>query len=160
MEESPSEKQLRQRLSASRFSAEGFLGEDNRSIDEIINEDTGTLERSAVSHEQLVTALKEVYGRAREALGAEITLKQGVAARYYESMGKIPSPYRGDGVFEKGEVIVRNADGSRRIIITSLGIALIEKHGFFQGKGSRYRIEPSTAIDLLEVKPYSTKRQS
>lgn len=149
MKESPSDRELRRRLGASRFSAEGFLGTDDRPIDEIIATDLRTLERTGVSKERLVTALKEVYEKAKGALGGEITVREGVTAVYHESMGRIPSPFRGDGVFEKGEAVVREPATGRSMVVTSLGIALIEKHDFFQGRGARYRMEPATAVAFL-----------
>ncbi len=53
-----------------------------------------------------------------------------------------------DGVFEKGAV-VREKETGQQMIITQLGIALIERHHFFQGLGSRYRIDPEVAVRLL-----------
>jgi hypothetical protein len=64
-------------------------------------------------------------------------------------MGRIPSPFQGDGVFEKGDIVVKNAATGEELVLTRLGLALIGKHGFFQGHGSRYRIDPERAAALL-----------
>jgi hypothetical protein len=90
---------------------------------------------------------------AQKALGADILIRTGVTAKFYESMGRVPSPFQGDGVFEKGEVVLKDLQDDHGIIITRLGIHLIEKHGFFQGKGSPYRIDPLAAITLLRLGP-------
>lgn len=151
MKKSPSEYELMRGLHPSKFSAQGFLGSDRRPIDEIVSEDLWVLERHHVSKEALVQALRHAYDTAQKALGAEVFIHAGVTAIFYESMGRIPSPFRGDGVFEKGEAVVKDVDGGHSIIITRLAIHLIEKHGFFQGKGSRYRIDPLAAIKMFRL---------
>jgi hypothetical protein len=153
MEESPSARRQRRRLESSRISAGGFLGSDPRPLDEIIATDQRALEKTGVGKDRLVTALHGVYATAKKALGGEVDVMEGVGATYYESMGRIPSPFRGDGVFEKGEAVVREHATGRQLVVTSLGIALIEKHDFFQGRGSRYRIDPVDVVSLLRLSP-------
>ena len=148
MKETPEDKSLEDRLGASPFSGEGFLGTDPRTVDEIIADDLRTLDRLGLPKERLLAALRDVFDRARAELGGEIPVRPGVVAVAHESMGRIPSPFRGDGVFEKGDVVVAAASGEG-FILTSLGLALIEKHGFFQGRGSRYRVDPARAAALL-----------
>lgn len=148
MKETPEDKSLEDRLGASKFSGEGFLGTDPRPVDEIIADDLRTLERLGLPKERLLAALRDIFDRARAELGGEVAVRPGITAIAHESMGRIPSPFRGDGVFEKGEVVVAAPSGAG-FILTSLGLALIEKHGFFQGRGARYRIDPARAAALL-----------
>ena len=148
MQETPEDKALEDRLGASKFSGEGFLGTDHRTVDEIIAEDRRTLERLGLPRERLLAALRDVFDKARAELGGEIPVRPGVVAVAHESMGRIPSPFRGDGVFEKGDVVLRSASGEE-LVLTALGLSMIEKHGFFQGRGSRYRVDPARAAALL-----------
>jgi hypothetical protein len=151
MKQSPSEKELIRNLSPSKFSAQGFLGSDSRPVDEIVNEDMAALERHHVSKETLAQALTAAYDMAQKAFGADILIRTGVTAVFYESMGRVPSPFKGDGVFEKGEVVVKDLKTGQGMTITRLGIHLIGKHGFFQGKGTPYRVEPLVAMKLLRL---------
>lgn len=155
MKRSPDDKSLLERLGPSRFAAEGFLGSDQRDIDDIITHDVRALERLGVSKEALVEALKNAYAKARDAMGGSVEIRPGVEAVFYESKGNIPSPFRGDGVFPKGEAALTERETGRRLFITALGINLIEKHDFFQGRGSRYRIEPSEAVRILALTPFA-----
>ena len=148
MKETPEDKSLEDRLGASKFSGEGFLGTDHRTVDQIVADDLRTLDRLGVSKAQLAAALRGIFEQARAALGGEVAVRPGITAVAHESMGRIPSPFRGDGVFEKGDVVV-SAGSGEGFILTSLGLALIEKHDFFQGRGSRYRIDPAQAVALL-----------
>ena len=138
-------------LKASRFSARGFLGTDSRPLDEIISEDMSILGKHQVSKKRLVEALEDVYNKAKEALGTEVVIRPGVKAVFYEAMGRIPSPFPGEGVFEKGEAILTEMDSGDVLNITRLGIHLIAKHGFFQGQGSPYRIDPIKVLKILHL---------
>ena len=149
MKETPQDKSLEERLGASKFSGEGFLGTDHRPVDEIIADDRRTLERLGLPKERLLAALRDIFDKARAELGGEVAVRPGVVAAAHESMGRIPSPFRGDGVFEKGDVVVTNSATGEHVVLTSLGLALIERHSFFQGHGSRYRIDPAHAAALL-----------
>ena len=149
MKETPEDKALEGRLGASKFSGDGFLGTDHRPVDAIIADDLRTLERLGISLESLLAVLKDAFAQARAALGGDVELRPYVTAMAHESMGRIPSPFRGDGIFEKGDVVVSNSLTGESLILTSLGLSMIEKHGFFQGRGSRYRIDPERAASLF-----------
>jgi hypothetical protein len=154
MKRSPAEEELIQSLGPSKFSANGFLGHDSRPVDEIISADQRKLDRLGISIKTLVDSLKAVYQKAQQAHGAEIQIKPGVFVVFYESRGRVPSPFKTDGVFEKGEAVAREKETGQQIIITQLGIALIERHYFFQGLGSRYRMDPEVAVRLLGLSSF------
>jgi hypothetical protein len=134
---------------ASKFSGDGFLGSDPRPVDEIIADDTRDLEQAGISRHDLVAALEAAYKKTRDAFGAIVEVAPGVQGEFFESRGRLPCPFRGCGVFEKGEASLMAADSRRSVIITSLGIHMIAAHGFFQGRGSRFRIEPIEVAILL-----------
>lgn len=148
MKQSPSEESLHDRLKPSKFSAGGFLGDDSRSVDEIVATDKRKMEKNDIDPDHLIELLQESFDRAREAFGGEVEISKGVTVTFHESMGRIPSPFRGEGVFEKGEATVQ-ANGDTKFRITRLGLHLIKKHLFFQGEGSPYRIDPVDAYQAL-----------
>ena len=151
MKLSPSEQKLYENLQPSKFSSEGFLGTDTRPVNEIIADDLQTIENLGITKERLVSVLKDIYEKAKNSLGAEIIIAPNTIVRFYESMGRIPSPFKGDGVFEKGEAVVTDKNSGKTSIITALSINLIEKHDFFQGKGSRYRVDPAEIVQILNI---------
>ncbi|MCF6156365.1 MAG: hypothetical protein E3K36_14240 [Candidatus Brocadia sp.] len=153
MKLSPQDQRLIHNLKPSKFSKEGFLGTDTRSVEEIIADDLDTLKKTGVSKELLLQTLRDAYQKAKEAFGAEIEIKRNVTAVFCESMGRIPSPFCKDGLFEKGEAVVTDSASNLSLIITSLGINLIEKHDFFQGRGCRFRIDPLVAIKIFKLLP-------
>ena len=153
MKLSPEDQRLIHNLGPSKFSKEGFLGTDTRPLQGIIDDDLRTLKEVGVSKELVVQALKDAYQKAKNAFGAEVEIKKNVTAMFCESMGRLPSPFCKDGVFEKGEVVVTDLINNLSLIITSLGINLIEKHDFFQGRGCRFRIDPLVAIKIFKLQP-------
>ncbi len=150
MKQAPSEKNLHDRLKPSKFSAEGFLGHDTRTVDEIVAADKRKIEENGINPEHLNEVLRHTFNTALEAFGGEVEIREGVTAVFHESMGRIPSPFRGEGVFEKGEATVL-VNGSAKFRITRLGLHLISKHLFFQGEGSPYRIDPVEAYRILST---------
>jgi hypothetical protein len=46
---------------------------------------------------------------------------------------------------------VRNIKLDREITYTLLNSHLIGEHGFYEGKGSPFRLEPRELIDILEI---------
>jgi len=153
MKLSPEDQRLVHNLKPSKFSKDGFLGTDTRSLEEIIADDLHTLKKAGVSKESLVKALKDAYQKAKEAFGAEIEIRKNVKAVFHESMGRIPSPFCKDGLFEKGEAVITDTVNNISLIITSLGINLIEKHDFSQGRGCRFRIDPLVVIKIFNLQP-------
>ena len=151
MKESPSDIKLREMLGPTVFSGEGFLGKDSRPVSEIIATDLAELDRLNLTVNNIASVLEEIYNNAVNAFGGEIEAIPGVAAVYYEAMGRIPSPFGGEGTFRKGEVVVTERSSGKSIILTALSIHLIKHHSFFQGRGARYRIEPSLAADILRL---------
>ena len=148
MKLAPREQEQARLFGPSKFSAEGFLGNDPRTVEEIVEADRELLISLGTTADAVADLLAAVFARAEAAFGEPVAIKPSITATLFEARGKIPSPFRGDGVFQKGEVMVYEEDTQKTLFITRLGINLIRKHGFFQGRGSRYRIEPADALRL------------
>jgi len=150
MKKSPEEANLEDRLKPSIFSGGGFLGHDDRPINEIIADDLKALEEETINKNDLEKLLEKAFKQVKQGWGQKIQLSENLYGTFYESKGKIPSPFRGDGVFEKGEARIIHQKEDQELIITDLSLNLIKKHDFFQGKGSRYRINPVQAYYILQ----------
>ena len=64
MKESPTDKELRERLGPSKFSGEGFLGNDTRPVQDIISHDLAVLESRGITPEIIAGRLTEIYDKA------------------------------------------------------------------------------------------------
>jgi hypothetical protein len=143
---------LKTLLGPSKFSSTGYLGTDTREPEAIIKEDLHILQRLGIDKKKLVAALREAYVAAERALGNPVNISDGVSAVHHEARGRIPSPFSEDGTLPKGEAVVTDNKTGETFTITPLSIILIEKHDFFQGKGSLFRIDPEIAVKLLGIK--------
>ncbi|HDQ40484.1 MAG TPA: hypothetical protein ENN39_05570 [Desulfonatronum sp.] len=111
--------------------------------------DARTLKDLGVDRIILVDALRKIYDKALRALGDAVEVAPGVLASCLECRGRIPSPFPNEGTFAKHQVRVVDQSGRHCFLITELGLHLIEQHGFFQGHGSFFRIDPGQAAVLL-----------
>lgn len=148
---SPADTDRHDRLAPSFFSSSGFLGTDARDWEEIIADDARALQRIGVDVQHLAQALRKAYSAAVRAMGDSVELVPGVQAACLECRGRIPSPFPGEGTFAKHQVRVVDEPGGRFFVITELGLHLIERYGFFQGRGSPFRIDPVQAAEMLKL---------
>ncbi|SDB39880.1 hypothetical protein SAMN05660653_01898 [Desulfonatronum thiosulfatophilum] len=146
---SPVDAQKFQQLSPSCFSARGFFGNDTRELEDIIADDQATLQRLGITMDLLVQALRSVYHAALQTEGEWADIAPGVRAECLACRGRTPSPFPGEGTFPKHQVRVIREKDAQSFTITPLAIHLIEHHGFFQGVGSPFRIDPGMAADML-----------
>ncbi|HAU36692.1 MAG TPA: hypothetical protein DCX07_03115 [Phycisphaerales bacterium] len=128
---------------------DGFLGGDDRPLGEILDADRAAVEAAGLTHEEIVRRLGEILRLAMARYGAPVEVGGGLTAVYVEAMGRIPCPWGGHGVFAKGEVRLADRLTGRQIVFTPLSVHLVDEHGFYQGKGSRYRLEPRLLAELL-----------
>jgi hypothetical protein len=150
MKRSPEEQRQLDRLLPSRFSGPGFLGADTRPLEEIVLADLRECRALGVEPADLAHGLDRALQKARAGLGAPVELCPGATAVFHDSRGRVPSPFRGDGTFEKGEAVVTLSETKEGLTLTALGIHLIARRGFFQGRGAPYRIEPGAAFRLCQ----------
>ncbi len=148
MKQAPQQREISKRFLPSKTSGDGYMGNDQRSVDQIITDDAATLERLGITRESLADALESAYLKVRNSMVGEIEIRPGLIAQYHEARGKIPSPFPREGSFEKGDVVLSGKDGEQ-ITVTRLAIHLIRNHGFFQGQGAPFRIEPEKAARML-----------
>jgi hypothetical protein len=70
--------------------------------------------------------------------------------------GVLPCPFGDPGIFPKTNTTVRNRQSGRELTYTDLHIHMIGSHGFYEGRGSQFRLEPRDLAAVLEVRPADT----
>ena len=131
----------------------GFLGPDDRNLIDILTEDDGEVNRLGLSHEQIARRMEELRDQGKRGLGEFIKVQPHFQVRVEAVRGKLPSPFGGAGLHRKTNTIVRNDAAGREIAYSDLQIHLIFNNGFYQGKGSTYRLKPADIADVLEIQP-------
>jgi len=133
-----------------RLSRDGFLGNDSRTLQDIIAADLATLQAAGIERENAANLLDELHEAADEALETPKTVCNGqVALLATEVRGRISCPFGCGTRVHKANIRIqaRGLD----LLLTPLSTHMIRRHGFFQGRGSPFRIEPDDLVTLYRI---------
>ena len=149
MKQSPQTTKLEQMLRSSKLASGGFMGTDSRSLAEIIEADTAELSKLGYSAGQIAARMQEISDAAKAGLGTWVQIDEKRRAAVEEARGDSICPWPHPGKFAKRVTTVEHLESGRTIRFSDLNIHMIAQHGFFEGKGSTFRIEPARLIDLI-----------
>jgi hypothetical protein len=151
MKLTPSEERIVERMAPGVLCAEGFLGADGRSLGDILAADGRTVESLGLTHERIAAGLDEVMQASLAGFGNPVPVGEGLSAVASDAMGPIACPWGGCGVFAKGEIELTDTNSGKSVRLTPLSVHLIRRHGFYQGKGARYRLEPDELAGMMDI---------
>jgi len=150
MKRTPQDEKVIGRMAPGVLSRGGFLGDDRRSLAEILAADRAAVEALGLTHARIADALDAACRAAMSALGAPVHLPgTNRVAEYHEAMGRIASPWPDGRTFAKGEIVLADPASGESVVFTPLSVHLIRAHGFYQGRGSCYRLEPAKLARVL-----------
>jgi hypothetical protein len=129
----------------------GFLGTDKRDLVEILEDDAAEVRRLGTTHQAIADRMKYLRDQGMRGLGEFIDVEPHFEVRVDSVRGGIPSPFGDAGLIRKTNTTVRNKALSREIVYTDVNIHLIGVHGFYEGRGSLFRMEPGELVEVLEV---------
>jgi len=152
MKMSPQDKKLDAMLRSSQLVAGGFMGDDARSVSEIIEADAAALDRSGVSAAQLAERMRQLTAIALQGLGTWVDADAGLRVMSEEYKGFLVCPWAHAGHYNKRVTLADRPETGQTLTWTDLNVHLIEAHGFFEGQGSAFRIEPEKAVQFLFTK--------
>jgi hypothetical protein len=144
-------KAIQEKMKPGVITRDGFLGSDRRNLIDILIEDDETVKRMGLSHQQIAGRMLEFRDSGMRGLGEFISIEPHFEVRVDSVRGKLPCPFGDPGIFPKTNVTVRNLEKNEEITYTDLHIHLIGSHGFYEGKGSLFRLEPKSLVDILEI---------
>ena len=150
MKLTPEQQAVIDRMAPGALCRDGFLGKDTRPLMDIIAADKAAVDAIGTSCEELAGRLRLILKDALAGQGRDVQVSDNLKAVYSPAMGRIPSPWPGEGVFAKGEIELSDARAGSKLLFTPLSVHMIAEHGFFQGRFSRYRIEPEVLAGMLE----------
>ena len=146
-------KKIQEQLQPGVITRDGFLGKDRRNLVDILEDDDARVKRMKLTHRQIADRMLELRDAGMRGLGDFISVEPHYEIRVDSVRGKLPCPFGDPGILPKTNITVRNLKKDREIIFTDLHIHLIGSHGFYEGKGSPFRLEPADLADILEIKP-------
>ena len=149
MKESPQTQNFEKFLRSSRLVAGGFMGDDVRSVYEIVEADMAELSRLGFTAKKVAERMQQITDIAIPGLGTWVKLDEQRQVKIYEAKGWLVCPWSHPGKFAKRITTVSIAKSGVSISWSDLNIHLIGEHGFFEGKGSNFRIEPRSLIAAI-----------
>ena len=130
---------------------DGFLGSDRRLLVEILDEDEAAVKRLGLTHAALGTAMGRFRDAGSKGLGQAIKVEPHFEISVDGVRGKLPCPFGGKGLHQKSNIRVCNLASGREVLYTDLNIHMVSEHGFYEGKGAAYRLDPTHLAATLEV---------
>ncbi len=149
MNDKPQLAQIEQLMRGDRIVAGGFFGQDSRSLGEIIEADAQQLKRLNVTVEQLAIEMEALRDLAAPRQGNPALSESNLRVRCEENRGRLICPF-GDGTQHLKTVThAHRTDSGKSLRWSDLNIHLIAAHGFFEGAGSAFRLEPAELVEML-----------
>jgi hypothetical protein len=147
---------IQQNMQPGIITRDGFLGSDRRNLIDILLEDEEVVKRMELTHEKISRRMIELRNAGKKGLGNFISVEPHYEIRVDSVRGKLPCPFGDPGVFPKTNITVRNLKKDREITYTDLHIHLIGSHGFYEGRGSAFRLKPQDLVEILEIEKEET----
>jgi hypothetical protein len=151
VKQSPALDRVEKTMRSMSISQRGFLGRESRKLVEILTEDQGTVHSLGLSHEVIAQRLRTLTEAARDAWGEPVVVEERFEVRLVEARGKIPCPWGHPGLYPKTHVVLKDTRTGESLVWSDLALHLIEEHGFYQGRGSPYRLEPRTIKRVFDL---------
>lgn len=142
---------IQERMQPGIITRDGFLGTDRRNLIDILVEDDAAVKRMDLTHETIARRMIDLRDAGFRGLGNFISVAPHFEVRVDSVRGKLPCPFGDPGIFPKTNTTVKNLDTGKTVTFTDLHIHMIWSHGFYEGKGPPFRLEPEELASVLEV---------
>jgi hypothetical protein len=147
--------QLEADMRPKKVSSSGFLGADENLLDILTADNRYVVDELGLTHQELARHL-----HAMGAIGdwQELHKKGGAEFLYHgkrfkvrveHTRGFVPSPFR-DGTKSGSNATVTNVETGKKMRYGLLVPYMVERYGFYEGKGTSYRLEPSAVVEVLD----------
>jgi hypothetical protein len=93
--------------------------------------------------------MRELTELAKTGLGDWVKVSEKLEVSVDDNRGSIPCPWSHGVRCSKMITTVRRFDTKVSLRWSELNIHMIEAHGFFEGKGTAFRLEPELLIKVI-----------
>ena len=142
-----------------KLSGAGFLGKDERLLD-VMAADNDWVVKLGLTHQELARHLLLLKSIGKGESDAFRYHGVRFRAKVILTDGFQDSPFK-DGTQTNADVILENLDNGEAIKYSPLVPLMVERYGFYEGKGTQYRVEPKEIVKVLSfLNPVRTKKRS
>jgi hypothetical protein len=150
MKLTPNMRKAQENMAPGVITADGFLGDDKRPIQDMIVESEELMRHHGLDIDNVVQMLKDLMEEGRNGLGEPITVDGKWIVQTTEARGHLACPFE-DGIERKITTTIRNIEKGESLMVSSLSLHLLKKHHFLEGKGAPFRLEPAAIKSVLEL---------
>jgi len=151
MKQTPELDMAQARMKPRVLSLPGHMGTDTRKLIDVLTDDAAEVQRLGMTHESIAARMKDLRDKGARGLGLPLETEEGLEVTVDSYRGRIPCPFK-DRSCTKTNTTVRDVKTGETVTYTDAGIHMIEAHGFYEGRGSPYRLEPAVLVRLLRVR--------
>jgi hypothetical protein len=135
------------------LSTKGFLGKDESLLEILANDNKFVVDTKGLTHQQLARPL-HIVGAIADKHSKDEPYEFLYHGRKYKVSairfrGFVESPFE-DGTKTNVAVNITNAKNGKTISTSLIVPHLIERYGFYEGKGTPYRLEPTDILDVFD----------
>ncbi len=153
MKQSAKDDAIQEQMRPGVITRDGLLGRDPRKLRDILDADDAAVRRLGLTHAGIAARLRELRDAGARGLGQAVTVEGRFDVRVDSARGGLPCPFLHEGLYAKEFVEVHNLRTGERLVYSELSMHLIEAHGFYEGEGSPFRLEPAALARVLELVP-------
>ena len=125
------------------------MGDDHRPFEAIIEADTAVLSGLGHTKSDVAVRMKDITRRARAGLGTTVSISRNLEATIIEARGRVPCPWPHPGRYGKNVVVARRTDTGETVRWSELGVHMVASHGFMEGRGSYFRLDPEALVRVI-----------
>jgi len=126
-----------------------FLGRDE-SLRDVLAEDNEYVLSLGLTHQDLGTMIRYTTALSNVLGMGQFTYKgRGYSTSWMLSTGFQPSPF-GDGTKGNSDFTITNENTGAKFYSSVLHGEMIERYGFYEGKGVGYRLEPRDVVEVFD----------
>ena len=131
------------------YTAHGFIGDDSRSLKDILRADNEAVKNMDLTHKDIAARMKYFTDVGKEAPDSVVILDGIYEVLVDDHRGFIPCPFADYAKELKTNTKLHNRDKDKDIYWSDLNIHMIGEHGFYEGQGSFFRTEPVELARIL-----------
>src|SRR5262245_22332353 len=155
------EKDMRPGAKSEVGSNAGFLGPKEKLLDVLAADNRYVVDELGLTHQELAKHLHAMgtIGLWKQTEEVEFTYRgRRFKVKAGPTSGTQPSPFR-DGTNSGNNVTVHNLDNGKKLEYALLVPYMIERYGFYEGKGTSYRVEPKQVVELFDFLKVKAKKK-
>jgi hypothetical protein len=139
---------LEKLLRSGKLALGGFMGWDDRELHQVIEEDVRAVWAAGRSIAEIAARMTKLTREGTAALGNSVIF-DNIEISVQENKGLNLCPWECPDALNKRVTTVRRPGSDKSLCWSDLSIHMIRKHGFFEGRGSAFRLEPKDLIELI-----------